>query len=343
VKALVYRGPWDLRAEEVEAPTLDSGQVLLKIAATGICGSDVHGFAGRTGRRHPGQVMGHETAAWVQALGPDVAPDGLAVGQLVTVNPVLPCGGCERCRTGASYMCANRTVIGVSPALSSAFAEFMAVPVANVVPLSSGVTPQLGALVEPLAVGYHAAVRGGCGEGNLVLVVGGGPIGQACAIAARRLGAEVVVTELNADRRTLVASLGFDAVFDPAEEQAALSERLGEGAQVVIDAVGSSESLRAACLQSLPQARIVLVGMHSPALEVDAYRISTEEREVIGSFSYTEEEFAATAQWVSDHPELSRLVEAEVGWDGAPDAFTRLAKGESGASKILVVPGKGVA
>lgn len=340
MKALVYNGPWDLTVEETPVPSVGRDEVLLRIAATGICGSDIHGYAGRTGRRHPGQIMGHETAAWVAAVGENVVASSLTVGALVTVNPVISCGRCGRCADGHGYMCPDRRVIGVTPSLSSAFAEFMTVPAANVVPLGDNLTPQLGALVEPLAVGYHAAVRGRCREADLVLVIGGGPIGQACAIAARRLGADVVVTEPNAGRRTLLGDLGFDAVFDPDAAAAEIEQRLGAGADLVIDAVGSSASVRAACAGSSPLARIVLVGMHSPTLDLDAYQVSTEERELIGSFSYSADEFAATAAWLADHTELARLVEAEVDWEAASQAFDELAKGESAASKVLLVPGR---
>jgi threonine dehydrogenase-like Zn-dependent dehydrogenase len=339
MKALVYNGPWDLTVEDVPAPVPGPGEVLLRVAATGICGSDIHGYAGRTGRRHPGQVMGHETAAWVAELDSD-APAGLRVGDLVTVNPVIGCGQCTDCADGRSYVCASRTVIGVSPTRTAAFAEYMVAPLANVVRLGDGDTPRLGALVEPLAVGYHAAIRGRCGESDRVLVVGGGPIGQACALAARRLGAATAILEPDERRRGLLRELGFEAVMHPEADHADVIGMLGGPATMVIDAVGSTESLRSATTRSAVQARIVLVGMHSPVVELQAYSISTEERELIGSFSYSASEFAETAGWLGQHHELGALVQEEVGWAAAPEAFRQLAAGEATASKILVVPAK---
>jgi threonine dehydrogenase-like Zn-dependent dehydrogenase len=339
MKALVFNGPWDLTVEDVPAPEPGPGEVLLRVAATGICGSDIHGYAGRTGRRHPGQVMGHETAAWVAALDSG-APGGLRVGDLVTVNPVIGCGECPDCADGRSYVCASRTVIGVSPSRTAAFAEYMVAPLANVVTLGDADTPRLGALVEPLAVGYHAAIRGRCGERDGVLVVGGGPIGQACALAARRLGAATAILEPDERRQQLLRELGFEAVMHPEADQADAIGMLGGPATMVIDAVGSTESLRSATTLSAVQARIVLVGMHSPAVELQAYSISTEERELIGSFSYSAGEFAETAGWLGQHHELGVLVQEEVGWAAAPEAFRKLAAGEATASKILVVPAK---
>jgi threonine dehydrogenase-like Zn-dependent dehydrogenase len=338
MKALVYRGPWDIGVEEVLTPAPAPDQALLKVAATGICGSDIHGYTGRTGRRHPGQIMGHETAARIHALPAGAAASGLRVGQLVAVNPVIGCGQCERCRADEAHACPRRKVIGVNPEIPSAFAEYLAAPAANLVPLPDSVTETGGALVEPLAVGYHAAVRGGCGPADRVIVIGGGPIGQACAIAARRLGADVVVSEPNPGRRDLLGRLGFSSVIDPGPDSAALIEAADGRATLVLDAVGSTGSLRAATQVSETQSRIVLVGMQAPSLELDAYAITTAERQLIGSFSYSAGEFRGTAAWLAGHPELEQLVDAQVGWSRVAEAFRSLAAGESTASKIIFMP-----
>ena len=340
MKALIYRGPWDIGVEEVPTPSPAPDQVLLKVAATGICGSDIHGYTGRTGRRRPGQIMGHETAARICTLPADAAAAGLRVGQLVAVNPVIGCGQCERCQADDAHTCARRKVIGVNPEIASAFADYLVAPTANLVPLAESVTEIGGALVEPLAVGYHAAVRGGCGPSDRVLVIGGGPIGQACAIAARRLGADVMVSEPNPPRRDLLERFGFDSVIDPGPDSATLIDAADGRITLVLDAVGSTGSLSAATRVSEPLSRIVLVGMQAPKLELDAYAISTAERQLIGSFSYSAEEFRQTAAWLADHPELEQLVDAQVGWSGVPEAFHSLAAGESTASKIVFLPEK---
>ena len=261
MKALVYHGPWDIGVEEAPDPVPAPDQVVLKVAATGICGSDIHGYTGRTGRRHPGQIMGHETAAWVHALAGRRGEHrgwhlgqrrGRAAGELVAVNPVIGCGRCPRCRAGQAHVCAGRKVIGVNPEIPSAFAEYLVAPAANLVPLLDTMPEIAGALVEPLAVGYHAAMRGGCGPSDRVLVIGGGPIGQACAIAARRLDAQVMVSEPNLGRRALLSRFGFSSVIDPGPDSAALTEAADGQVTLVLDAVGSSASLRAATQVSAP-------------------------------------------------------------------------------------------
>lgn len=344
MRALVFRGPWDIDVEDRPDPEPAPGEVLVEVVATGICGSDLHGYTGENGRRFPGQVMGHETVGRVAAIGAangSGGSTGLAVGGLVTVEPVLACGSCAACRSGQDHRCAQRRIIGVDPAISAAFADLMVVPAANAVPLPDGMPPEYGALVEPLAVGQHAIVRGHCGPDDTVLVIGGGPIGQACALAARRAGvAGLVVSEPSAGRRALLSDIGLSTV-DPTEGSVAenVADVLGAAPSVVVDAVGSSRSMADALAVGVEGGRVVLVGMQEPDLSLRAYAVSIEERTVIGSYCYPAKDFHDTAAWVATAPpELARLIEGRVGWAEASEAFRGLAKGENPASKVLVFP-----
>ena len=339
MRALVLRGHYDIAVEERPDPMPGPGQVVLEVIATGICGSDFHGYSGENGRRHPGQIMGHETVGRVAELGPDV--QRLAVGQLATINPVMSCHECEACRAGREHWCRRKVVLGVAPEIPAAFADRVAVPAANVVPLPEDMPDEFGALVEPMAVGYHAVRRGDPNPDDRVLVIGGGPIGQACLLAARRLGVQALaLSDVSASRRDLCARLGAE-VIDPSAEGVpdAVADRLGGPATLVVDAVGVTSTVADALAASSLGARIVLVGMGSPRLELAAYALSTEERSLIGSFTYSAAEFADTAEWVGTVPEgLGELIDGRVGWEGAPQSFDDLARGRSAASKILVFP-----
>jgi threonine dehydrogenase-like Zn-dependent dehydrogenase len=186
---------------------------VLQVVATGICGSDIHGLAGATGRRESGQVMGHETVGRVVEVGADVDDDWL--GALATVNPVVSCGSCAACLACEEQQCEQSWVLGVRPDVDGAFAERITVPARNVVRLPESMTPEHGALVEPLAVGYHALVRAAPRPDDTVLVIGGGPIGQAAALAARRVGVRrVLVSEPNPARASILQRLGV-RVVDP--------------------------------------------------------------------------------------------------------------------------------
>lgn len=336
MRALVFHGPWDLAVEDRPEPRPGPGDTLLEIIATGICGSDLHGYTGETGRRHPGQVMGHETVGRVLDDRTGTHPPGA----LVTVNPVLGCGHCAACAAGSPQRCPDRRVIGVQPEISAAFAERMTAPTRNIVPLPAGTPPEIGSLVEPLAVGQHAVRRGGLTPDDLLYVLGGGPIGQAVAIAARRLGApSLVVAELDPARRALLDRLGFTTVDPGSQPTGAVADLLGGPPTLVVDAVGSTGTLRAALDIAAPGGRIVLVGMAAPTVELAAYAISTGERSLLGSFSYDPAEFADTAAWTGAHAaELTPLIEARVRLDEAPDTFRDLAQGTLSASKVLVYP-----
>jgi threonine dehydrogenase-like Zn-dependent dehydrogenase len=341
MRALVYHGPHDIRVEERPDPEPGPEEVLLRISATGICGSDLHGYTGENKRRHPGQIMGHETVGRIVALGSGVAGAGLEVERVATVNPVIGCGDCAQCAAGTEQLCPGRKVIGVNREIPSGFAELMLAPAGNVVVLPDDLPEEYGALIEPLAVGYHAARRGDVGPGDAVLVIGGGPIGQAAALAARRVGAErVVVSEPSRARRERVEKLGF-ATIDPMSGDLAqqVAAALGGPASAVLDAVGTARTVGDGLRSSALGARLVLVGMGAPELNLAAFDVSTFERSIVGSFTYRSDEFRETAEWVASRPDgLQYLIDDRVGLDGAPGAFARLASGDLDVSKIMVFP-----
>jgi 2-desacetyl-2-hydroxyethyl bacteriochlorophyllide A dehydrogenase len=339
MRALVFRGPGDIGVEDRPDPQPGPDEALLRITATGICGSDLHGYTGENKRRHPGQIMGHETVGRIASVGSNVSDETLQPGRLATVNPVIGCGECDQCAAGTEQRCGLRQVIGVNKEIQSAFAELMLAPASNVVVLPSSIPEEYGALVEPLAVGFHAASVAGLGPDDVVLIIGGGPIGQAAALGARRRGAQhVVVSEPNQARRTLVNKLGF-ATIDPRTGDLAQQVRasLGQPATAVIDAVGVSRTLSDGLAASALGASIVLVGMGERDIALPAFEISTFERSLVGSFAYTSQDFRDTAEWVASLPNgLEHLIDDRVGLDEASDAFARLASGDLDVSKILV-------
>ncbi|NED95368.1 alcohol dehydrogenase catalytic domain-containing protein [Phytoactinopolyspora alkaliphila] len=322
------------------APEPGPGQALVAVTATGICGSDLHGYTGENGRRVPGQVMGHETVGHVVRYHAEPPPGAPPPGTPVTVNPLMACGTCAQCSAGTLHLCAHRRVIGVDPSFSAAFADLMVVPAVNLVPWNPVAPLMHGALVEPLAVGMHAASRGGVTEGDVVLVIGAGPIGQAAVIAAQRLGAaSVLVSEPMASRRDIARELGAQP-YDPTEDDVVTATRDhtgGVGAPVVIDAVGSSRTLASGIDATARGGRCVLVGMGAPRIDIAAFGLSTEERALIGAFCYTHDEFAGTAEWAGRHAGvLSPLISRSVDLLQAPEQFRNLASGQDDASKIII-------
>lgn len=327
MRRLIIDAPEKVRVEEAERPVPGANEVLVRVAAAGICGSDVHGYLGVNGRRPAGTVMGHEAAGQVAEVGPGV--DRGLVGTRVAINPVVSCGSCDMCAAGSPNLCRTRRLYGCTPELPGAFAEWLVVLASNAFPLADGVAAERAALVEPLSVGAHAARVGATGPGDRVLVVGGGPIGIAAALGARRRGADVTVSEPEQRRRELLGRLDVPTV-EPSAVRA-------EQADVVLECVGFPQTLRAALQGARPGGRVVLVGLADEQPPIDAAALVMGERQLVGSAVYTPADFAEVTEWVgeTDLP-LDALIETQVDLDGLPGAFAAYAAGSLHSVKTLL-------
>lgn len=336
MRALRLEAIGRLEVVELPDPAPGPGEVRLRIVATGICGSDIHGYTGENGRRHPGQVMGHESAAVIDALGDGVV--GLEVGAPATFNPVVVPDAELEAYAGREQMAPGKHVIGVAREIVSSFAELLVMPARNVVPLPATMPIELGALIEPLAVAVHAVRRAAVEPGDRVLVTGGGPIGQSVVLALQMAGVtSIAVTELAASRRTLVERLGVAALDAADADAAAVSDALGGAADIAIDAVGVEPTVRLALQSTRIGGTVCLVGMGAPRLALDAFLVSTEERTVVGSFTYSAADFAEAAAWIGGAPEgASELISRTVPLDDGDAAFAELAAHADIPGKVLV-------
>lgn len=338
MKALQLEAIGQLSVVELPNPEPAAGEVRLAIIATGICGSDIHGFTGENGRRFPGQVMGHESVARIDALGEGVT--GFTVGDIATFNPVVVPEAEADAFEGREQMAPGKHVIGVAREVVSSFAQLIVVPARNVVPLPASMPVELGALIEPLAVSVHAVRRSGAKAGDRVVVAGGGPIGQSVVLALQMAGVEIiVVTELSASRRTLVERLGATALDAAGDDVLArIEEALGGKADVAIDAVGIEPTLRTSLQATRIGGTVCLVGMGAPKLGLDAFLVSTEERTIVGSFTYSAQDFRDAAAWMGEAPaQAGALITKTVPLAGGHDAFAELAAHADIPGKVLVL------
>lgn len=339
MKALVLQDFGQMVVAELPDPTPGPDEVLVSVVATGICGSDLHGYTGENGRRVPGQVMGHESVGRVAALGPDADAAGLRVGDVVTFNPVVVPVEAVAEFAGREQMCPDKYVIGVAPDVVASFAQLLVVPRRNVVALPAEMPVEHGALVEPLAVAVHAVRRAGVQAGQGVFVAGAGPIGQSVVLALRMAGVDrVVVSDTDAGRRGLVTGLGARSL-DPAAGPApdAVRAALDGPADVSIDAVGIDQTVQDCLLATRLGGTVCLVGMGSPRLSLDAYRISVDEHTLVGSFTYSSTDFADAAAWVGSAPaQAAALISRSVPLAEGPAAFAALARHDGTPGKVLV-------
>jgi (R,R)-butanediol dehydrogenase/meso-butanediol dehydrogenase/diacetyl reductase len=329
MRAVVVAGPRRLAIDTVPDPTPERGQAVVRVAACGICGSDLHVHQG--GYLPAGSIMGHEfSGEVVEAAG------GLAPGERVCVLPALACGRCERCRGGLGMYCAEQRPLGLGHA-PGAFAEYVAISPHHAVRLPAGIDDAHGALVEPLAVALHAVDVARLAPGERCVVVGAGPIGLALVLWARLAGAdEVIVSERAPGRRALAQRLGAHAV-DPVP--GALAEAVGPaGADLVFEAVGARGLVQECIQHARFRGRVVVVGVCIGPDEFHPAAAVLKEIELRFTLAYERKDFERTIERI-ERGELQpgALVTGRIGLDGVPAAFEALARPD-GDCKVLVRP-----
>jgi (R,R)-butanediol dehydrogenase/meso-butanediol dehydrogenase/diacetyl reductase len=349
VQALRWHGREDVRLDEVPEPEPGPGEVVVRVAACGICGSDLHEYLHGplyiptaphplTGVVPP-VTLGHEFCGRIEAVGH--GGGDLPPGTRVTVNPCLLCRQCVWCRRGQPNLCARLGSLGLSR--DGAFAPLVAVPAYACRALPDGLGEAEGAMVEPLAVAVHATRRARLGGGEAVAVVGAGPIGLLLLQVLKAHGAGwVAVIEPRPERRRLAASLGADAVIDPdaqdpARRIAALTS--GERAAVAFECVGSGAAFSTALRVAGKGGRVVLVGLVPATVEVSLLGVLAHEKEIVGSSAYVDEFDDALRLLSESRVRIAPLVTARIPLAAARDrGLDALGRPEEGHVKILVTP-----
>jgi (R,R)-butanediol dehydrogenase/meso-butanediol dehydrogenase/diacetyl reductase len=332
MKALVMQGPRALAVETVPDPVPGPGELVLRVAACGICGSDLHLYRG--GLLPAGAVMGHEFAGEVME-----SAHGFRAGELVCALPSLSCGECARCHAGLGAYCTRQRAIGLGTA-PGAFAEYVAVSARHAVRLPAGVDAELGALVEPLAVGLHAVAVARLRPGASVAVLGAGPIGLAILIWCRHFGARhAVVCEPSEERRRRAEAFGASAARAPGGPfLEALARYAPDGAEVVFEAVGAPGLIQQALGTVGFRGRAVVAGVCASPDTILPLASVLKEASLHFVLAYARDDF----QYTVDMLEQGRirplpLVSHRVGLAGAAAAFEAL-EHPTAHAKVLVRP-----
>lgn len=333
MKALVYTQPNELQLQERPQPELVDGEVVLKIDAVGICGSDMHAWHGHDPRRKPGLVLGHE---FVGTVTESAAP-GFTPGTRFTGNPLITCGVCDYCVQGRNNLCSDRTMVGMTR--PGAYAEYMSIPAASLIAMPQNMSDIAAALTEPAATAWHAInlsmrvlprpVHECC-----VLVIGGGAIGMLAGLLLKHLGvARLTISEPNPLRReALQTYVGCDTL-DPREQAPGENQY-----DYVLDAVGANVTRQQAFTAIKPGGVIMHVGLQDWASEIDMRKLTLAEITLLGTYTYTTADLRATVAalhagvfgdlaWVEQRP----LAEGQ-------RTFEDLDKGRTAAAKIVLRP-----
>lgn len=331
MKALVYTGPHRLELREERDPSPAPGIAVVKVEAVGICGSDMHAYHGFDERRPAPLILGHEAAGRVLT--------GPLQGTRVTVNPLVTCGKCNACLDGQAHLCGQRQILSMPPR-PGAFAELVAVPEQNLVPIPDGLDIVRAALAEPLAVSYHAVNLGL----NLLrrptsrarcAVLGGGAIGLGAALMLAMSGvAGIAIAEPNEGRRRTAERAGAFVCYAPGGQ----GEPEPGSLDLVIDAVGAAPTRAAACALVRPGGVVVHVGLLPGSDGLDVRRITLQEITVVGSYCYTPLDFRETVAALADG-RLGTLdwFEERALADGQA-AFSAIDAGGVEAAKVILRP-----
>ena len=343
MRALVHTAPLQFNLRDVPEPKPNDEEVLVRVKACGICGSDVHGYTGKTGRRIPPIIMGHEAAGVVEAVGRNV--QNVTAGERITFDSTVYCNQCSACRQGRVNLCQNRKILGVStPAFrrDGAMAEYVVVPWWITYRLPDAVSFEEAALIEPASVSLHAARITPIDVNDVVVVVGAGQIGLFAIQAVRVKGAGTIIAlDMKEERLALARRLGADVTINPGKADVAAEMRRAVGrpdADAVLEAVGTEASVQLAMDLTKLGGHVTLIGNVTPRVQVNLQDIVSRELTLRGSCAIAGEYRACldmmAAGRIQAKPLISRIVPLAEG----QAAFDALHRGDAGLMKIVLQP-----
>ena len=343
MKALIYTKPYCLEYSDFPQPAVGDDDVLIRVKACGICGSDVQGFTGKTGRRIPPLIMGHEAAGIIEDVGKNVRD--FQRGDRVCFDSTVYCNKCQPCREGLYNRCENRQVLGVSTPTfrrHGAFAEYVAVPWWIVSKIPDDMLFVHAALLEPVSIGMHAANRAPVSADGTVVVIGAGPIGlfilQACKLRKTR---KVIVCDINEFRLDVARKLGADEVVNPLKsdiKEAIFKQTKNKGADVTFEAVGFASTFQNAVSVTRTGGHLVVVGNLESKAEFDLQQFVARELTFTGSYASCGEFRDCIKLVASGKISVEPLISDVLPLADGSSAFDRLLKAEENLLKIVLEP-----
>jgi len=344
MKAAQFYGPEDIRIEEIDAPEPEAGEVLLDVAACGICGSDLHFYEDGFPHREIDYpiTLGHEVGGTVIDTGEGV---DIEVGTDVVLSPHTPCYDCWYCESALFNLCENLNATSAKP---GGYAEQVTETAENAIPLPDGVSAEDAAIAQPVGVGLHAVRQSGLGLGDSAVVVGTGPIGLGAVRFAKSVGAgPLFVSEPNDSRREIAGEFGADVLIDPEEEDPVerIHEETGTGADYAFEAVGHEATLAQAVESTRGGGHTTVIGVFGDEIDFDPQELVRNQRSIGGSTSHQlgpkvhKEYDVVLRQLASGELDAEKYVSSRISLDDVVEkGFETLLDGSSEERKILVTP-----
>ena len=345
MKALLLSEYGRLETVDVPMPRPGPDEVLIRVAACGICGSDVHGYDGSSGRRIPPIIMGHEAAGVIAAAGPGVSNPG--EDQPVTFDSTIYCGECQFCRKGQVNLCERRQVLGVSTPeyrREGAFAQYVVVPSRVVHKLPASIPFAEAAMIEPLAVAVHAVSLSNLQKGDTALVIGAGMIGLLVLQALKQAGcSQVFVSDIDDSRLQLARDLGAAATInaktsDAVEEIKALTN--GSGVDVALEAVGSTPTVKTAIEAVRKGGSVTLIGNVVPTVEIPLQIVVSRQIRLQGSAASSGEYPRCIEMLANGAVNVKPLISVVAPLEEGPVWFERLHERQANLMKVILTPGE---
>ena len=343
MKALVYTKPYRFEYGEFPDPDVKQDDVLIRVKACGICGSDVHGYTGETGRRIPPLIMGHEGSGIIEEVGANVR--NLNRGDRVCFDSTVYCNRCEACKRGNYNRCENRQVLGVSTPSSrrdGAFAEFVAVPWWIVSRIPDDLPFHDATLVEPLSVGVHAANRAPTSEDKTAVVIGAGMIGNFIIQAIRLKGAnKLIASDIKDFRLGIAKESGADVVVNARKEdlkRTVLEETNNHGADVVFEVVGKGDTFQQAVEITRMGGHVTVVGLQEKTVSLNVQDLVSKEITLDGSYASAGEYRECIGLLSSGKINVAPLITDVLPLSEGQLAFDRLHRGKEDQFKIILEP-----
>ncbi len=343
MKAMLLSQYKQLEITEMPEPEPGAFDVLISVRACGICGSDVHGYDGSTGRRVPPIVMGHEAAGVITQVGSQVTR--FKVGDHVTFDSTVSCGTCFHCRRGEINLCENRKVLGVSCdeyRQHGAFAEFVVVPENIVYALPDSFPFEHAAMIEAVSIAVHAANRTPVSLGDSCVVVGTGMIGLLVIQAMKLAGCSTIIAvDLDSDKLNLALELGATDCINAKQEDVVSKVKeltCGRGADVAVEVVGATQTIQTAIDSVRKGGSVTLVGNLSPEIDLPLQHVVTRELTLYGSCASRGEYPQCIELMDRGDILVEPLISLKAPLEEGPELFERLYHAEPGLMKVILKP-----
>jgi len=343
VKALLLSEYKKLNVVDMPTPEIGDEDVLVRVRACGICGSDIHGYDGSTGRRIPPLVMGHEAAGVIERAGSAVR--GFTVGDRVTFDSTVSCGRCDFCRQGQINLCDNRTVLGVSCGdyrRHGAFAEYVSVPARILYKLPDSLPFERAALIEAVSIAVHAVSRHVPKPDDAVLVVGSGMIGVLVIQVLREKGCRnIIAVDVDDEKLALAKRVGAARTLNGQDIDVPAAVRDltgGQGADASFEVVGHATTVMNAIRSLRKGGTVVLIGNLSPKVEIPLQEVVSREISVLGSCASSGEIPECIDLLARGAVDVDPLISLKASLDEAPDLFARLYGGDKRLMKVILQP-----